>query len=80
MFCFMIIPGIVGRGDTKLICGIRIAGMNLRARKEDKVDQNHLLGHFLWTKLRLNYWSYMFNLLVGAADLCAEIQLKMQFI
>ena len=30
--------GIVGRGDMKLICGIRIAGMNRRTRKEDKVN------------------------------------------
>lgn len=34
---FMYVSGIVGQEDMKLICGIRIAGMNHRIRKEDKV-------------------------------------------
>lgn len=29
--------GTDGQGDLKLICGIRIAGMNRRTKKEDKL-------------------------------------------
>lgn len=29
--------GIDGQGDMKLICGIKIAGMNRKTRKDDKV-------------------------------------------
>lgn len=37
MRCFVNVSGIVGRVDTKLICGTRIVGMNHKTRKEDKV-------------------------------------------
>lgn len=38
--------GIVGRVDMRLICGIRIAGMNRRTRKEDKViSSNECLNY-----------------------------------
>lgn len=37
MRCFVNVSGIVGRVDTKLICGTRIVGMNHKIRKEDKV-------------------------------------------
>lgn len=36
--------GTDGQGDMKLICGIRIVGMNHRARKEDKVCNYQLIN------------------------------------
>lgn len=44
--CLTIILGTDGRVDMKLICGIRIAGTNLKTRKEDKVC-HFIFSHFL---------------------------------
>jgi hypothetical protein len=41
---YYIVLDIVGLVDMKLICGIRIVGMNHKAKKEDKVD-NLILNH-----------------------------------
>ena len=83
----MIIPGIVGRGDTKLICGIRIAGMNLRTRKADKVilsvdyqsyaffSSLNFHGHFLYN----NTLFFHLLLYIGWSLLCEPL-MDMQFI
>lgn len=72
------ILGTGGQGDTKLICGIRTAGMNHRARKADKVKSFNQLCLLKEYEISLKfYWSAHICCFVGFDG---EIQLKMQFI